>query len=120
MTETFALTARAMDKARLRRGERVLIIGDGPVTQALATATADREGLPSVVENAPETLVGVAIIFVATGEPSTIAAVLERAPRFARIILVTSVAEATTDVDFYRTVHLKCLELVGVSLPASA
>jgi threonine dehydrogenase-like Zn-dependent dehydrogenase len=112
-----ALGFRAVRRLRPRAGERAVVVGVGPLGAAVRAVLTDVGVHAGVTEAVPgsETLDGVTLLIDTTGDPAVIAALLETAPPLSRVGLLASNGGGLADVDFYRTVHQRGLDVVGVS-----
>ena len=54
------------------------------------------------------------VVVDTTGDPAVILSVFDQVPRRGRVVLVGASGGRTADVDFYRTVHQRGLEVTGV------
>lgn len=107
------VAARAARVARIRAGEPARVIGGGSFAELVAAAlraagTREVAITPEPGANLP------AVVVDTTGDPATILSLLESAPRHARIVLAGPSHGRTIAVDFYRTVHQRGLEVLGI------
>ncbi len=110
---------RAASRARVVPGENAVLVGTGEFAEVARIAFAEAgavvtmvpgiDGLPAPAE--------ASLLIDATGDPEVILTLLERAAKTARIVLMETTRGRTVDVDFYRTVHLRGLEVIGVGEP---
>lgn len=114
-----ALARRAVARARVRDTDAVVSVGEGALSTALAAALAERglrvASAPATgdVADAPRG----AVVFETTGDPAVVRRLLESAPLFTRILLLGAGNGRRLDVDLYRTVHQRGLEVIGVADP---
>jgi threonine dehydrogenase-like Zn-dependent dehydrogenase len=118
-----ALGLRLVRRMRARSGERAAIVGGGPLAETLR-AVLEGAGVRVEALDMPtsEALARVTLVVDVTGVPDVRTALLEHAPRLARVAFVGAGAGRLADVDFYRTVHQRGLEVTGLSetTPAAA
>jgi len=117
LDEMGAAAARAVRRVCVTRGDIAAVVGVGPLASALHAAIGHLgvtcHVLPQVTSDSD--LSRVSVLLDASGDPVTIDTLLERAPRYCRIALVAPVYGQLVDVDLYRTVHSKGLEVIGVA-----
>jgi threonine dehydrogenase-like Zn-dependent dehydrogenase len=116
MAATLPLAAVAARAARLvgaGAGESACVIGSGRLPDLVAAALRAAGARDVSVVTAPGEAVPPLVVDT-TGDPAVIRALLEGAPRLGRSALAGASHGRTTDVDFYRTVHHRGLEVVGV------
>jgi len=107
------VAARVARTVGARAGDAACVIGSGILAELIGEALR-AAGLEEVaVMRAPGTDVP-SIAVDATGDPEVILQLLENTPRRARVALVGASRGRTVDVDFYRTVHQRGLEVIGV------
>jgi hypothetical protein len=107
------VAARAARVVGAMAGDAACVIGSGVLAElvgdALRAAGLDEVAVASVP--GPDLPL---MVVETTGDPAVILKLLESAPRLARVALVGASRGRTVDVDFYRTVHQRGLEVVGV------
>jgi threonine dehydrogenase-like Zn-dependent dehydrogenase len=111
------MAVRAVRLARPASGESALVTGSGQLAKLALLALADArvravqaaDGMAAAPAAAPDIAVDT------TGDPAVIVALLERVARCGRVVLMGTTRGRTADVDFYRTVHQRGLEVIGVS-----
>jgi D-arabinose 1-dehydrogenase-like Zn-dependent alcohol dehydrogenase len=112
-----ALARRSIARARVTPGDRVAIVGAGSLAAAVSTALAEAgiqaAAAPGTADAAA--LSGLTVLLETTGEAAVILRLLEEAPPFARIALLGAGQGGTLDVDLYRTVHQRGIEVIGVA-----
>jgi len=107
------VAARAARLAGIRVGEPARVIGGGSLAELVAAAL--RAAGAREVAVTPEPGADLPTVVVdTTGDPAMILRLLESAPRLARVVLAGPSRGRTIDVDFYRTVHQRGLEVLGV------
>jgi threonine dehydrogenase-like Zn-dependent dehydrogenase len=107
------LAARTADVVRAGAGDAASVIGCGMFAR-LIEAALRCAGLEKVtVASAPGADLA-SVVVDTTGDPAVVLSVFDRVPRRGRVVLVGASGGRTADVDFYRTVHQRGLEVTGV------
>ena len=107
------LAARTAHVVRSGAGDAATVIGSGMfarlVGAALRCGGLEKATVVSALaaELAP-------VVVDTTGDPAVILSVFDQVPRRGRVVLVGASGGRTADVDFYRTVHQRGLEVTGV------
>lgn len=107
-----AVAVRAARRVGARAGD-ACVVGTGVLAELVAQALR-AAGLPRVTAAAEVAAELPGVVVDTTGDPAVIAELLERTPRRGRIALVGACGGRTVDVDFYRTVHQRGLEVIGI------
>jgi threonine dehydrogenase-like Zn-dependent dehydrogenase len=107
------VAVRAARLASPRAGGRAQVIGDGPLAALVAQALR-AAGAADVAVSATPSPELAPVVVETTGDVALVLALLEAVPRLARVVLAGSGRGRRIDVDFYRTVHHRGLEVVGV------
>ncbi len=108
-----AVAARAARLVGGRAGDAAQVIGNGILAELVGEALR-AAGLARVtVASAPGADLPHVVVDT-TGDPAVISTLLEGTPRLGCVALVGASRGRTVDVDFYRTVHQRGLEVVGV------
>jgi hypothetical protein len=107
------LAARTAHVVRAGAGDAASVIGCGMFAR-LIEAALRCAGLEKVtVVSAPGADLA-SVVVDTTGDPGVVLSVFDRVPRRGRVVLVGASGGRTADVDFYRTVHQRGLEVIGV------
>jgi len=120
-----SVAARAVRLARPREGTHAVVLGQGTFAEIVALALR-ATGVPFVVvsmsvpdshsDGTPASIAAEPDIAIDTsGDPALVLQLFERAARLARVVLAGSPRGRAVDVDLYRTVHQRGLEVIGVS-----
>ena len=117
MLPPLTLTIRAARLARMHRGERTLLIGTGSVARLAQVALEASGASVCMLSETTEILPidGATLAIDTTGDPTVIVRLFEQMPKLARIVLTGPGKQRTRDVDLYRTIHLRGLEVIGVA-----
>jgi threonine dehydrogenase-like Zn-dependent dehydrogenase len=118
MIPPLTLGMRAARRARTRRGECVLLIGGGSVAWLVQVAL-EANGIKVSMLSEPTSALavnGTTLAVDTTGDPAVILRLFEEMPKMARIVLAGRGNGRTADVDLYRTIHQRGLEVIGVAL----
>jgi threonine dehydrogenase-like Zn-dependent dehydrogenase len=110
---------RAASRARVERGERAVIVGSGALAELVGVAFSGAGAVVTMlprVEDVPA-LAAATVAVDTTGDPEVILGLLERVAQMGRVVLLETTRGRTVDVDFYRAVHLRGLQVVGVAEP---
>jgi threonine dehydrogenase-like Zn-dependent dehydrogenase len=108
-----AIAARAARMVGGRAGDRATVIGSGVLAELVRDALC-AAGLTDVTIAATPGDEIPRVVIDTTGDPAVISELLVRAPRLGHLALVGAGRGRTADVDFYRTIHQRGLEVVGV------